>query len=113
MAHTPGPWTVPVRQRFAVSAPDGRILGYFNCLRPDELAPGYWRNWPSSYLEADANAKLAAAAPDLLAALEAVEWVPMEYRESCPWCHADPGSGGHAPDCQRQAAIAKAKGETK
>jgi hypothetical protein len=49
----------------------------------------------------------------LLAALEAVEWVPMEYRESCPWCHADPGSGGHAPDCQRQAAIAKAKGETK
>jgi hypothetical protein len=107
MAHTEGPWEVVGPQDYGVY----RI----------EHLPAE-NEWVATTTICDidgdsgreaANAHLIAAAPDLLAALEAVEWVPMEYRESCPWCHADPGSGGHAPDCQRQAAIAKAKGETK
>ena len=66
------------------------------------------------------------AIPDLLAALEAVEWVQMpdgfgglETEPTCPWCDGYPlddeekaaGLIEHKPDCQRQAAIAAAKGE--
>ena len=65
----------------------------------------------------------------LEAALEAVEWVPRSDThgevdgEECPWCEGpkpymrlgtDGGYyevGGHAPDCPRQAAIKKVKGE--
>jgi hypothetical protein len=61
----------------------------------------------------------------LLAALEDVEWVRFELgmAKTCPWCRlAEPTryvgtdggyypTGGHAPDCQRQAAIAKARGD--
>ena len=66
---------------------------------------------------------LMAAAPGLLAALEAVEWVDdlsdplvQDFREAyCPWCGGARyglrgGNSGHAPDCQRQAAL-RAKGE--
>jgi len=74
--------------------------------------------------EADANARLIAAAPDLLAALEAVEWartcetathpvtgeIAYIYPTICPWCKARMQMG-HYDDCQRQAAIAKARGE--
>ena len=63
----------------------------------------------------------------LLAALEVVEWVGDVNGDApkCPWCdgfrdieddiaypNVDGAPGhGHAPDCQRQAALAKAKGE--
>jgi hypothetical protein len=41
----------------------------------------------------------------LRAALEAVEWVVAS--EHCPWCGAWELDGhGHAPDCQRRAALA-------
>ena len=47
----------------------------------------------------------------LLAALEAVEWVFNAFGDNiCWWCRAEKFSG-HADDCQREAAIAKAKGE--
>lgn len=57
---------------------------------------------------------------DLLAALEAVEWVLVKhwdgYTRECPWCHADwTNSEGEPPphrsDCHRQAAITRAKGD--
>ena len=54
------------------------------------------------------DALLIKAAPLLLEALEAVEWVSRQ--SYCPWC----GGGriiGHEPECPRQAAIAAARGE--
>ena len=50
------------------------------------------------------QAQLAAAR----AALKAVEWVAYdEYRMICPWCKELRGELEiHAPDCQRQAALA-------
>jgi len=47
---------------------------------------------------------------DLVAALEAVEWVPLGNRRVCPNC-GRPWDQGHAPTCKLAAALAKAKGE--
>jgi hypothetical protein len=81
--------------------------------------------WIGQRLEAMANRDLMAAVNDLLAALEAVEWVTMpnghgDSDDRCPWClgyyiddeELDAGIQGHKFDCQRQAAIARAKGES-
>ena len=53
-----------------------------------------------------------AAAPDLLAALESVEWErdPATGYYYCPWCLHWRHDTGHTPDCQRQAALARARG---
>ena len=55
---------------------------------------------------------MIAAAPLLLAALEAVEWAESPFVDAlepfCPWCHCVT-EGRHKPDCVRQAAIAAAK----
>ena len=66
--------------------------------------------------QADApTARLIAAAPDLLAALEAVEWaadVALEHGGTalgCPWCD-QPREDGHYPACQLSAALKKARG---
>ena len=62
------------------------------------------------------SAILADAAPDLLAALEAVEWIPTADPNwvRCEWCgivrFKPKQSLTHKPDCQRQAAITKATG---
>ena len=65
--------------------------------------------------------RMKAINADLLAALKAVEWVAFEDREwsvtdyQCPTCGgteprtARDDKGGHAPDCQLAAALAKAK----
>ena len=61
--------------------------------------------------EADHIIALFNAAPELLEACEAVEWVSRVGGggEFCPWC------GGfypdHETDCLRQRAIAKVKGD--
>jgi len=65
-------------------------------------------------------ANLVSASPDLLALAEAVEWIQVfdqygdEVGHACPWCdeYRDDAcaDSGHAPDCPRQAAIAKAAG---
>ena len=62
----------------------------------------------------EADARLIAPAPGLLAALEAVEWVrdPATSYVYCPWCGHWRHDTGHAPDCQRQAALARARGGT-
>lgn len=59
--------------------------------------------------DVEANGNLMAAAPDLLEALQAVEWVqgPFSNARHCAWCLVvEPD---HAPDCARQAALAKAE----
>lgn len=55
-------------------------------------------------------ARLAAAAPDLVRALLAVELAPGRVPgvdEECPWCGSVEGQS-HAADCLRQAALRKA-----
>jgi hypothetical protein len=48
----------------------------------------------------------------LLDALRAVEWIysPREGQGECWWCR-ELERDGHAPDCQRQAAISAARGK--
>lgn len=76
MSHTPGPWDLSwdesdgftirmgTARRSPVSCDLAHIMeGYAECLYPED---------GDQFLEAEANACLMAAAPDLLAALEAV-----------------------------------------
>ena len=68
--------------------------------------------------EAEANAHLISAAPDMLDLLVDCEWIweslPEECYQSaeerCPKCQK-PRAEGHAPDCKWDAAIKKARGE--
>lgn len=46
--------------------------------------------------------ELQAENAALRAALEAVEWLQVGARRSCPWCG---GIMKHKPDCQRQKAL--------
>ena len=64
-----------------------------------------------------ARAHAIKAVPDLLAALESVEWVEMpdgfgglETEHRCPWCDQEQFQG-HAQDCPRQIALARARSE--
>jgi hypothetical protein len=89
MKHTPGPWVVDpaVRQGFTVYAPkEGFIVG----TQDEEGRYGA--------IESEANARLIAAAPDLLALAERIARLPEH---------------GHylALIDQASAAIAKATGE--
>lgn len=62
--------------------------------------------------ECEANARLFAAAPELLEACEAVEWISLSAYpdEFCPRCRRFK-SEEHHPNCPLKAAIAKARGE--
>ncbi len=63
---------------------------------------------PWARVDALARARLAAAAPDLVRALLAVEFATYDGAESwCPWCSSY-GVSSHDPDCLRQAALRKA-----
>lgn len=93
--HTPGPWHVGVRQpnsdKFVYGA-DGEEVA--NC---DRLT-----NFPDVNL---ANARLVAAAPDLLEALEACESLLSAKAGK------DPRVWRSVPMTLARSAIAKAKGE--
>lgn len=54
---------------------------------------------------------ITATAPDLLAVLKAVEWLPLHQpgNRLCPWCGGSQAEG-HQDGCPRQAVIAKAEG---
>lgn len=63
-----------------------------------------------------ANARLWAAAPDLLAALEEIEYGQIDIsrrglEKSCPSCQNSDGYG-HGDDCLIGKALAKARGES-
>lgn len=57
-----------------------------------------------------ANAALIAAAPDLLAALKAVEWIWVNENWMCPWCQGYRDYDGHTRICPRQRALERARG---
>jgi len=88
--HTPGPWSVVELTPNTVQTPSGRISVNWNATHDD----GKRLN------EAEANARLIAAAPELLDALE----LALEIIEA-----TGPGSYPVAEE-QIRAAIAKAKG---
>ena len=99
-AHTPGPWrTDPEVDDQSVIGPDGFMLADCAIFSLQDGAPSSER--------CTANARLIAAAPDLLAELVA--------HHDCEWMvpHEDLPShkGGQFPDeCSGCAAIAKARG---
>lgn len=94
--HTPGPWKLVPKFHASVESSTGRHVA--NC-------GGYTTNMDQGehMNENEANARLIAAAPDLLEALEALLETAKEDR---PYAHTDTGSEVF----KAQAAIAKATG---
>jgi len=100
--HTPGPW----RYRLVASCKAWVVESVKNSIASVLL----WRSAPQ---ESEANARLIAAAPDLLALVDALEWARSAmYSKNfyCPWC-LHYRENGHASNCPRQAALAKVEGE--
>ena len=99
--HTPGPWMV-----------DGDLVR-----DPDEyvIAQAWAYYAPGREGQQDANARLIAAAPDLLAALVSASALFCDDGEACRFCDADIAQGEeHDPDatCSEMiAAIDKARGQ--
>ena len=90
--HTQGPWKYIGNYR-----PDGDGFGWFV-----EIAPERWASVEGlTFSEAEANAHLIAAAPELL---EALKWLTAEIKDC-----AQPSDWESWEACQ--AAIAKAEGE--
>ena len=90
--HTPGPWEWDYNE--TVIADEGLVIAKIDPNRA--LLLKYTL----------ANAALIAAAPDLLALVEAVEW---DWDDICLWC-GNEKRYGHADDCPRQCALARARG---
>jgi len=96
---TPGPWIYRPNKYDdwgVVKSPDGLPVA--------QACVGRWsKDFDKHRTEgtdpAEANARLIAAAPELLAALEAARLWAVEYYGSLPWLES------------AEAAIAKAKGE--
>lgn len=86
MSHTPGPW-------FSVSTHD----------RPNIMTDGGFLIAETRGINCEANARLIAAAPDLLAALEEIEYLDQPLVRGQP---------RRVTICEiARAAIAKATGE--
>lgn len=91
--HTPGPW----REYLGwIVATDDRVVV----------------TMPKPHTEHEADALLIVAAPDLLAALEAIQWQWDDRSEArvCVECDLTEAEG-HAPSCAIGKAIAKARGQ--
>ena len=93
--HTPGPWTLHELDSTRILGKDGAVA---NAYAPSHLVT-----------EADANARLIAAAPELLEALGALGVIGSGY---CFCSHdRDPDKADHQPECRdARAALAKAEG---
>jgi hypothetical protein len=102
--HTPGPWTV---EQWADDSPDH--LRCFGLVMSPEAGDEYDKGGDVAYVcpcdhgEQEANARLIAAAPDLLAALEAI----VNQREATP--NPDVVEVGEASIQRARAAIRKAR----
>jgi hypothetical protein len=102
--HTLGPWTperVPTQVGHA-----WKIKPIGACLYVDKQGMHELENQPS--MEAEANAHLIAAAPELLEALQALGSKPDGY---CFCINAAQVDAGHTGEClDAQKAIAKSEG---
>jgi len=94
--HTPGPWVIDANDRYHVESPDGSALPWSIATISGSAGPGTNRS--------EANARLIAAAPDLLAALEKL----LSYNEAIMADRINYRPEDHASVAR--AAIAKATG---
>lgn len=109
--HTPGPW-----QAYRSSVP-GPQEGMWQVAGEDCIAD-LWRLEESTHDayelsedEAEENAHLIAAAPELLKELKAAEWTPAHNdAKRCPSCRQR-DIDGHKSTCTLAAALAKAEGK--
>lgn len=105
--HTPGPWEIH-------NPYEGTGLIPMWCVANDEYHNSTDEDTPcfGAVIEfgSKEDAYLIAAAPQLLEALEAVEWALGDQDDYCPYCLANKADG-HKPDCNLAAALAKARGE--
>jgi hypothetical protein len=96
--HTPGPWNPYFDETYGVLGPDkGRVAICMNLKGAHGLAGRRHGD------EVAANARLIAAAPDLLEALQGMESLATDVRRDDP----------AADLAKARAAIAKATGESK
>jgi hypothetical protein len=65
---------------------------------------------PPTRTQAEYDARLIAAAPDLYQVIKAVEWVDIDGPR-CPSCFSS-NEFGHSKDCELASAIAKAEGRS-
>lgn len=109
--HTPGPWTIG-GSMIGGRNTDADRVSIARILRRPAIHGGLVYHFPDTATdavqtgaEADANARLIAAAPDLLAALEGL----VAILNDGGWIgdNPEPGSPGYIA----RAAIAKARGE--
>ena len=119
VAHTPGPWMregllVYALHHYGWEKGAPRMVNRFSARVDAYVFQG------GSHEEADANAHLIAAAPELLEALKAVtEHMDRAGGDAhgmpeCPWCGSGPYGDDHAGDCElmkAREAIAKAEGQ--
>ena len=99
--HTPGPWIVPDRQDLGRPLPGTSIFKEQDDGGPPKFIASIDLHGVVLGEEEFANARLIAAAPDMLAALEAVA-------EELKYGRIEPSDSVHRSVC---AAIAKAEGE--
>lgn len=109
--HTPGPW-----HAFQTADSTRHLVVQGDGSRPNEPIIATVIGHTASLHAAEAsNARLIAAAPELLEVLLAVEWSGTEETEigdsvgACPWC-GNAQADDHTAACKLAAAIAKAEG---
>lgn len=91
---TPGPWAYTL---------DGFVAD-----KTLQLICQTWNKNEDDFDNFKNNGHLLAAAPDLYAALKAVEFVGMGGYTACPACMGD---GYHGENCQLALALKKAEGK--
>lgn len=104
-AHTPGPWTVsqPWSGFSSIKGPEGQLIFGLAAGGADEARPAD---------ECEANARLIAAAPDLLEALKAVSDMLMARPDVIKALSPLMGFAEDAAFHKASVAIAKAEGRS-
>ena len=104
MTHSQGQWKlIKAAEGFAGTTGDKDI----GIVAGGIIAEVFYRIDDNKYADVEANARLIAAAPALVALVNAVEWVrDVEGNFHCPWCYALKEID-HFEDCKRQQALAQ------